>query len=190
MTSTTEPASNATTRAQETFSAQPASPQGFSLPPGTVAAPTARYYTFVPYPVAASTPPVDATVQAGAVVQATPVAPVPAALPAVANIPNPHIVTGIPPGLASLLRWTGPWSTNIIYSVAPTGPLVPIDEPIPTPEWYCITCGHFVGVIDQYAMAHYGIHSISNTAHKSYTTQAYALDAFNKVVTWGGIEVI
>jgi hypothetical protein len=31
---------------------------------------------------------------------------------------------------------------------------------------------------------------VSNAAHKSYTSQAFALDAFNKVVGWGGVEVV
>ncbi|KAJ7493729.1 hypothetical protein FB451DRAFT_1164600 [Mycena latifolia] len=190
--------SSAITRAEDPSSAQPAPSQAQAFPPP----PGAGYYTFVPYPVAAPAPAAAdsgaaATIQAvannsapPATAVAQPVSAATAPLPAVANIPNPHIVTGIPPGLASLLRWTGPWSANVIYSVAPTGPLAPIEEPIPAPEWYCITRGRFLGVIDQYAMAHFGIRNVSNAAHKSYTTQVYALEAFNKVVLWGGIEVV
>jgi hypothetical protein len=40
------------------------------------------------------------------------------------------------------------------------------------------------------AQAHYAIRGVSNAAHKSYSSQAFALDAFNKVVGWGGVEVV
>ncbi|KAJ7164855.1 hypothetical protein C8R43DRAFT_1122734 [Mycena crocata] len=100
-----------------------------------------------------------------------------------------HVVTGIPPGLAALLRSTGPWTANVLYSVPPTGPLNPVDEIVPAPEWYCVTRGRFVGVFDQYAQAHWAIRGVSNAVQKSYSSQAFALSAFNKVVQWGGVEV-
>jgi hypothetical protein len=43
----------------------------------------------------------------------------------------------------------GPFLTNEVFSAAPTEPLAPIEEAVPTPEWYAITRGHFVGVVDQ-----------------------------------------
>ncbi|KAJ7062447.1 hypothetical protein B0H15DRAFT_807883 [Mycena belliarum] len=167
-----------------------------SLPSPT---PPHGYYTFVPYPVAgASSPSAPADGGTGGTLPTVGGAPAPAptttvgpgVYPPMNNIPNPHIVNGIPPGLASLLRWTGPWTANVIYSVAPTGPLAPVEEPSPAPEWYCIFRGRFVGVIDQFAVAHFGIRNVSNAAQKSYSTQAHALEAFNKVVEWGGIEVV
>ncbi|KAJ7690743.1 hypothetical protein B0H17DRAFT_1201573 [Mycena rosella] len=172
----------AVTGAEDSSSAQAATPPAF--PPSISTA--HGYYSFVPYTTGntAGGPPgaQPAVAQPPVSQPAAPVAP--------ALVPNPHIVTGIPPGLASLLRWTGPWSANVIYSAAPTGPLAAVDEPIPAPEWYCITRGCFVGVIDQFAQAHYAIRGISNTAHKAYSTQAIAINAFNKVVAWGGIEVV
>ncbi|KAJ7107314.1 hypothetical protein C8R43DRAFT_963140 [Mycena crocata] len=92
-------------------------------------------------------------------------APAPAAAAA-------RVVTGIPP------------------VVPPTGPLSPVEDITPAPEWYMIACGRFVGVVDQYAMAHWAVRGISSPIHKAYTSQVFALDAFNKVVDWGGVEVV
>ncbi|KAJ6602495.1 hypothetical protein DFH09DRAFT_1068895 [Mycena vulgaris] len=193
MTDMNGPTGSAATGAEDTSSAPPAPSQGLAMPQA-LSSPHG-YYAFVPYPhgtMEAAAAAVQQAIVAPPLVVAPPPAPAPAPAPAplqaVVNIPNPHIVTGIPAGLASLLRWTGPWSANVIYSVAPTGPLAPVDEPVPAPEWYCITRGRFVGVIDQYAQAHYAIRGVSNAANKAYSTQAIALNAFNQVVAWGGIE--
>ncbi|KAJ7849726.1 hypothetical protein B0H13DRAFT_2361108 [Mycena leptocephala] len=75
-------------------------------------------------------------------------APPRAPAPATVSAPAP-VVNGIPPGLAALLRHTGPWEANQLYSVPPTGPLSPVEEITPAPEWYCVTRGRFVGVMDQ-----------------------------------------
>ncbi|KAJ7032394.1 hypothetical protein C8F04DRAFT_1185037 [Mycena alexandri] len=126
------------------------------------------FYTFVPYSqvplaLAAATPGAD-------------IGPAP-------------IVAGIPQGLAVMLRHTAPWSANVLYSVVPSGTLTPVDEVEPAPEWYVVYRGRFVGVMDQYMQAHWAIRSVSNAAHKTYATQAFALEAFNKVLSWGGVEV-
>ncbi|KAJ7161444.1 hypothetical protein C8R43DRAFT_1123889 [Mycena crocata] len=154
------------------------------------------YYTFVPHPAppgAATNAAVIPGLQGPPPTDPAAVAAVAAALTALAPhinaAPQLHVVTGIPPGLAALLRSSGPWSANVLYSVAPTGPLAPIDEAEPAPEWYCVSRGRFVGVMNQYAQAHWAIRSISNAAHKAYTTQDLALQAFNAIVGWGGIEV-
>ncbi|KAJ7813181.1 hypothetical protein B0H13DRAFT_2382731 [Mycena leptocephala] len=160
------------TSAQAVTSAAAAGP-GHHTPHG--------YYTFVPF----------APNPAGPVYRQPRPCPRPRPAPAPATVSAPApVVNGIPPGLAALLRHTGPWEANQLYSVPPTGPLSPVEEITPAPEWYCVTRGRFVGVMDQYAQAHYAIRSISNAAHKSYTSQAFALNAFNKVVGWGGVEVV
>ncbi|KAJ7149520.1 hypothetical protein C8R43DRAFT_1128515 [Mycena crocata] len=148
------------------------------------------YYTFVPYPVptTASGPPltdmdpaaVAAMAAANAMILSRPIHP-PGYI---------HVVTGIPPGLAKLVRSKGPWTANVIYSVAPDGDLAPIEEITPAPEWYCVIRGHFVGIFNQYAKAQCAIRGVSNAAHKQYPTQAFALEAFNDVAGWGGIEVV
>ncbi|KAJ7025019.1 hypothetical protein C8F04DRAFT_1191820 [Mycena alexandri] len=109
------------------------------------------------------------------------------ALPRSAPSSTPH---GIPQGLAVMLRHTAPWSANVLYSVVPSGTLTPVDEVEPAPEWYVVYRGRFVGVMDQYMQAHWAIWSVSNAAHKTYATQAFALEAFNKVLSWGGVEVL
>ncbi|KAJ7170633.1 hypothetical protein C8R43DRAFT_1120392 [Mycena crocata] len=131
--------------AQEPSSAQAVllPPPGFAVPPPS----QHGYYTFVPYPPVATAPAANADASQPAAsagppspaVAPTQVAPVPQGLPltAVVSIPNPHIVTGIPPGLASLLHWTAPWVANVIYSVAPDGLLPPLllssMNPFPAP---------------------------------------------------------
>ncbi|KAJ7715467.1 hypothetical protein B0H16DRAFT_1477361 [Mycena metata] len=162
----------AMTRAGDPSPAQTAS--AAALPPSAPNPTPYGFWTFVPYsqvpgahprnPLAAASPGAD------------PAAPAP-------------VVAGIPQGLAVMLRHTAPWSANQLYSVVPTGTLSPVDEVEPAPEWYVVYRGRYVGVVDQYMQAHWAIRSVSNAAHKSYTTQAYALEAFNKVLAWGGVEV-
>ncbi|KAJ7719394.1 hypothetical protein B0H16DRAFT_1474975 [Mycena metata] len=162
-----------TTSAGDPSSAQPAAP-----PPNQHG-----FYTFVPYP------PGVTPGQHGPQTPAVPAAPAPAP----AGVPPPAplaLIGGLPAGLHVLLRYGGPWSANAIYKVVPTAPLSPVEEITPAPEWYAITRGRFVGVIDQYAMAHWAIRGVSNCAHKSYTSQVFALDAFNKAIGWNGVEVV
>ncbi|KAJ7018030.1 hypothetical protein C8F04DRAFT_1199632 [Mycena alexandri] len=165
-------------RAEDSSPAQPAAAP--PLPPSASPAapsPTPQgFYTFVSY----SQIPGAHVPNALALAAATPTADHTAPAP---------VVAGIPPGLAVLLRHTGPWSSNVLYSVVPTGPLTPVEEISPAPEWYVVYRGRFVGVMDQYMQAHWAIRSVSNAAHKSYTTQVFALEAFNKVLSWGGVEV-
>ncbi|KAJ7086891.1 hypothetical protein B0H15DRAFT_950398 [Mycena belliarum] len=96
---------------------------------------------------------------------------------------------GLPAPLIALLRSEGPWSANEVYSVTPTEPLTPVEEEVPAPEWYAITHGRFVGVVDQFALSAVAITGVGNAARKAYTTQALALTAFNKALTWGGVQV-
>jgi hypothetical protein len=43
----------------------------------------------------------------------------------------------------------GPFLANEVFMVTPTEPLAPIEEAVPAPEWYAITRGRFVGVVNQ-----------------------------------------
>lgn len=65
--------------------------------------------------------------------------------------PAPKVFgAGLPAPLLSLMRTEeGPFLANEVYSVAPSQPLAPIEEAVPAPEWYAITRGRFVGVVDQ-----------------------------------------
>ncbi|KAJ6619639.1 hypothetical protein B0H10DRAFT_2216704 [Mycena sp. CBHHK59/15] len=84
----------------------------------------------------------------------------------------------------------GPFLANKVYSVTPSEPLGPVDEETPAPEWYAITRGRFVGVVDQFALSAVAISGVAHGARKAYTTQNLALDAFNQALTWGGVQVV
>ncbi|KAJ7940753.1 hypothetical protein B0H13DRAFT_2299717 [Mycena leptocephala] len=97
---------------------------------------------------------------------------------------------GLPAPLLAMLRDTeGPFLANEVFSTTPPEPLAPIEEEVPAPEWYAITRGRFVGVVDQFALSAVAISGVAHGARKAYTTQALALDAFNKALTWGGVQV-
>ncbi|KAJ7774227.1 hypothetical protein DFH07DRAFT_952483 [Mycena maculata] len=97
---------------------------------------------------------------------------------------------GLPAPLLALLRTEGPYDANQVYLVVPTEPLQPIEEEEPAPEWYAVTRGHFVGVVDQFALSAIAISGVAHAARKAYTTQRLALDAFNQALTWGGVQVV
>ncbi|KAJ7701893.1 hypothetical protein B0H17DRAFT_1195103 [Mycena rosella] len=91
------------------------------LPPGISTA--HGYYSFVPYttgntaggPPGHASPPVSQPA-----VHASPLSRLPCAGPRrTGPSPQPAHCNRHPPGLASLLRWTGPWGVNVIYSVHP-----------------------------------------------------------------------
>ncbi|KAJ7119390.1 hypothetical protein C8R46DRAFT_1238662 [Mycena filopes] len=106
--------------------------------------------------------------------KADPAAPAPTRTPSGAGLPAP---------LIALLRTAdGPFVANEVFSTAPTQALAPVEENVPAPEWYAITRGRFVGVVDQYG--------VGSAARKAYTTQGLALDAFNRALTWGGVQVV
>ncbi|KAJ7078636.1 hypothetical protein C8R43DRAFT_1143375 [Mycena crocata] len=97
---------------------------------------------------------------------------------------------GLPAALVALLRTEGPYLANEVFSTPPTQPLAAVDEPIPAPEWYCITRGRFVGVVNQYALSGAAISGVAHGERKTYTTQNQALDAFNAALLWGGVVVV
>jgi hypothetical protein len=78
-------------------------------------------------------------------------APAPArapAAPATPAVAKPG--AGLPARLVALLRdEDGPFFANEVFSVPPTQPLQPVEEAVPAPEWYAITRGRFVGVVNQ-----------------------------------------
>ncbi|KAJ7752280.1 hypothetical protein B0H16DRAFT_1723626 [Mycena metata] len=108
------------------------------------------------------------------------------------SAPAPKIFgAGLPAPLLALMRTEeGPFLANEVFSVAPSQPLAAIEEAVPAPEWYAITRGRFVGVVDQFALSAVAISGVAHNANKAYATQALALDAFNKALTWGGVQVV
>ncbi|KAK7033888.1 hypothetical protein R3P38DRAFT_2773193 [Favolaschia claudopus] len=99
---------------------------------------------------------------------------------------------GLPAGLVKLLRSgdEGPFTANEVFSSPPTQPLAAVEEDFPSTEWYAITRGRFVGVVDQYALADFAISGVAHYARKAYPTQAEAVSAFNKTLVWEGVQVI
>ncbi|KAJ7034648.1 hypothetical protein C8F04DRAFT_1182927 [Mycena alexandri] len=108
------------------------------------------------------------------------------------STPAPKIFgAGLPAPLLTLMRTEeGPFLANEVFSVAPSQPLAAIEEAVPAAEWYAITRGRFVGVVDQFALSAVAISGVAHNANKAYATQALALDAFNKALTWGGVQVV
>ncbi|KAK7016972.1 hypothetical protein R3P38DRAFT_2785664 [Favolaschia claudopus] len=97
---------------------------------------------------------------------------------------------GLPAALVALLRDAAPFRANEVYSTIPSDPLLPVEEETPAPEWYAIMRGRFVGVVDEYLLADFAITGVARGARKAYDTQANALLAFNKALTWGGVEIL
>ncbi|KAK7031311.1 hypothetical protein R3P38DRAFT_2773876 [Favolaschia claudopus] len=91
----------------------------------------------------------------------------------------------LPAPLLELLRNEGPYLANEVFSCVPTQPLEAIPEDTPAPEWYAITKGRFVGVVDQYALCDFASTGVAHAARKAYDNQQQALTAFNKALTWG-----
>ncbi|KAJ7766821.1 hypothetical protein B0H16DRAFT_1717161 [Mycena metata] len=114
-----------------------------------------------------------------------------AAAPAAPPAPvRPPVGAGLPAPLVAMLRDAeGPFLANEVFSVTPPQPLGSIEEEVEAPEWYAITRGHFVGVVDQYALSAVAISGVAHGARKAYTTQHLALAAFNQALTWGGVQV-
>ncbi|KAJ6552544.1 hypothetical protein B0H10DRAFT_2202041 [Mycena sp. CBHHK59/15] len=145
----------------------------------------ATCFLVVPFPMMGMAP---VALTAPAVAAATP-EPVCARTPAPATAPpvaKPS--AGLPTRLVALLRdENGPFLANEVFSATPSQPLEPSEEAVPAPEWYVITRGCFVGV-SQHALSDVPITGIGASARKAYTTQALALEAFNQVLVWGGVQ--
>ncbi|KAJ7678249.1 hypothetical protein DFH06DRAFT_1317027 [Mycena polygramma] len=142
---------------------------------------------FAPGPVAVTPPAAPATAPAASATSVDASASAPSTAPA-ATRPPPG--AGLPAPLVALLRDAdGPFLANEVFSVAPNQALDPIEEETPAPEWYAITRGRFVGVVDQHALSAVAISGVAHSRHKAYTTQREALDAFNRALEWGGVSV-
>ncbi|KAJ7601457.1 hypothetical protein DFH06DRAFT_1154098 [Mycena polygramma] len=143
-----------------------------------------------PVPAAPSSAPSVALVPESPPPKSAPAAP-PAAAPTAPAAPAPRNPgAGLPAPLVALLRdEAGPFLANEVFSVTPPEPLTAIEEEVAAPEWYAITRGRFVGVVDQFALSAVAISGVAHGARKSYTTQGLALDAFNRALEWGGVQV-
>ncbi|KAJ7021242.1 hypothetical protein C8F04DRAFT_1195722 [Mycena alexandri] len=149
-------------------------------------------FAFMVVPFGASLP-VGAQLQVSAAPTPAPAAPAPAPAPAAqsdapaSGAKSEDKATTVP---AAATRPPGPFLANEVFSVTPTEPLGPIEEEVAAPEWYAITRGRFVGVVDQYALSAVAISGVAHGARKAYTTQHLALAAFNQALTWGGVQVV
>ncbi|KAJ7138678.1 hypothetical protein C8R43DRAFT_955165 [Mycena crocata] len=72
----------------------------------------------------------------------------------------------LPAPLLALLCSEGPFLANEVYSVAPAAPLEAVEEEETAPEWYALTRGWFVGVIDQYALSDVAISGVGGSVRK------------------------
>ncbi|KAJ7121207.1 hypothetical protein C8R46DRAFT_1050693 [Mycena filopes] len=158
----------------------PSIPAFCMVMPLAVLVPVASSHVCVCVAHTAPAPPAQKPAKADKADKADPAAPAPTRTPSGAGLPAP---------LIALLRTAdGPFLANEVFSTAPTQALAPVEENVPAPEWYAITCGRFVGVVDQYALSDLAISGVGSAARKAYTTQGLALDAFNRALTWGGID--
>ncbi|KAJ7106124.1 hypothetical protein C8R43DRAFT_1140612 [Mycena crocata] len=179
------------------FTALPAVPAGFAMGFMPIFA-IPILFPLAALPVAAPTEPLPEV--KAEVKQEKTVAPLPAAT-------KPVPGAGLPARLQALLRTDGPFLANEVFSIVPAQELDAVDEEEPAPEWCAITWGRFVGVVDQLsvyfshcspsmlltsvssALSEFAIRGVTHCARKTYLTQALALDAFNKVLGWGGVEI-
>ncbi|KAK6977843.1 hypothetical protein R3P38DRAFT_2783845 [Favolaschia claudopus] len=102
---------------------------------------------------------------------------------------TPSPGAGLPAALIQHLRTEGPYTANEIFITVPSQPLASVPEPTPVPEWYVITRGRFVGVVDQYALSDVAISGVAGV-RKVYNSQAHALEAFNSALSWGIVQVV
>ncbi|KAJ7697299.1 hypothetical protein B0H16DRAFT_1484813 [Mycena metata] len=100
------------------------------------------------------------------------------------------VSAGLPAPLVALLRGEdGLFFANEVFGTVPPHALAPVEEETLAPEWYAITRGRFVGVVDQYALSAVAITGVAHAVRKTYDTQKMVLDAFNQALTWGGVQI-
>ncbi|KAK7027568.1 hypothetical protein R3P38DRAFT_2776486 [Favolaschia claudopus] len=97
---------------------------------------------------------------------------------------------GLPPALIEHLRTEGPYTANQAFVVVPSQPLTAIEEATPSAEWYAVTRGRFVGVLNHYALSDLAITGVGHGARKAYPSQGEALQAFNDALEWGIVQVV
>ncbi|KAK7031321.1 hypothetical protein R3P38DRAFT_3187035 [Favolaschia claudopus] len=111
-------------------------------------------------------------------------------VPVPKEVPAPVPGAGLPSALVPHLRTEGPYLANEVFVVAPAEALAPVDEEVRAPEWYCITRGRFVGVVDHHALSDLAISGVAGGARKAFESQAQALSAFNKALALGIVHVV
>ncbi|KAK7054025.1 hypothetical protein R3P38DRAFT_2761808 [Favolaschia claudopus] len=155
--------------------AQPFAQPPFFSPPMVV--------VYVPYPAPPAAPAAPAA-------PASPKPKEPKKDSPAAATPAPEKKSALPPRLVEHLKTEGPYEVNKIYSVVPDAPLQGIEEEGPIREWYAITRGRFVGVVDQYALSDIAITGVAYGARKAYPNQDEALYAFNQALHWGAVQIV
>ncbi|KAJ7126220.1 hypothetical protein C8R44DRAFT_734106 [Mycena epipterygia] len=115
----------------------------------------------------------------------------PAAVASPAN-PAPAALIAVAPATAPGFLTRGPWVSNSLYQVIPTGHLTLIAEAPgeDMPLWYCITAGRYVGVTLSHALASGAVVGVSRCAMKSYKTQVLAVESFNQLLDYNMVAVI
>ncbi|KAJ7043429.1 hypothetical protein C8F04DRAFT_1250857 [Mycena alexandri] len=190
--------------------AAPAAPAATALALGYAGQPIQPMSMIIMMPCAFMVPFGAQAQFAPALAPAAPAAPAPAVAPAPASQPDasapgikteagaaapaaatrPPVGAGLPAPLVAMLRDAdGPFLANEVFSATPSQPLEVIEEEVDAPEWYAITRGRFVGVVDQYTLSAVAISGVAHAARKAYTTQHLAVAAFNQALTWGGVQV-
>jgi hypothetical protein len=76
-----------------------------------------------------------------------------------------------------------------MFSVVPPSPLTATGENN-NDTWYAITRGRFVGVTPIHALDQAATLRVSGAAHRGYTTQAAAIQAFNLALEGGLVELV
>ncbi|KAK6996596.1 hypothetical protein R3P38DRAFT_2799430 [Favolaschia claudopus] len=150
---------------------------------------------FVPQPSSVLPPVVIYLVQPPAPYAFAPAAPPPAkkekeVKDAAPSAPAKDSQSTLPPALLAKLSKDGPYLANQVFSCPPQQPLEVIPEDSPAPEWYAIFKGRYVGVVDEYALCEFAISGVGQSARKAYSNQNDAVAAFNKALTWGGVQVV
>ncbi|KAK6984032.1 hypothetical protein R3P38DRAFT_3232844 [Favolaschia claudopus] len=92
---------------------------------------------------------------------------------------------GLPPALVEHLRTEGPYNRQPGLRRCPHRAPHRREEATPSPEWYAVTRGRFVGVLNHYALSDLAITGVGSGARKAYPTQGEALQAFNDALHWG-----
>ncbi|KAJ7830848.1 hypothetical protein B0H13DRAFT_1915746 [Mycena leptocephala] len=145
-------------------------------------------------PAPAVAPPAPAPVTPEAVTE--PAMPVPLAPADPVVAPPAPLVAPAPAALETpIFRTTGPWVAGALYIVVPTSAMAAIVEEAPpfgdpTPVWYCITKGRFIGVTLSNALALSATVGVSGFAMKGYKTQAIAVGVFNQMLGYRMVAVL
>ncbi|KAJ7867028.1 hypothetical protein B0H13DRAFT_2352116 [Mycena leptocephala] len=145
-------------------------------------------------PAPAVAPPTPAPVTPEAVTEPAMSVPLMPADPVVA--PPAPLVAPAPAALETpIFRTTGPWVAGALYIVVPTSTMAAIVEEAPpfgdpTPVWYCITKGRFIGITLSNALALSATVGVSGFAMKGYKMQAIAVGVFNQMLGYRMVAIL